>query len=352
MEKKPDDKLNNPTSVSVRASDNAAVYYNKAFDLLKYPDSQKLDNEINEIIKDGWQHEHPEVIHLLRENNISLEAFRKGTELAHCDFESGHKGKYLFEKNIPAANAWRLCTIVLLMGRYHETQKEYEKAVDLYLASLKYAYHISQDNLSISKATAFVVENWTFKPIEDYLNHQVIEKRLCQKITAHLDGYIKKRSGVVKLIETQKEEAKSIPKMVGDVFLKKAVERYRHYPEVVAKAAAFREAFILQAYKDIDYYYGNYIRAAMAHEEKHWEFAMVESEKLNKQVAAYLEDDSKETLMGCFLADMDDSHPACAEKIRLIFTGMIPDYKNISNQYNKSSKALNELRLLTEKRCR
>ena len=48
------DELNNPISPSVRASGNAAVYYQKAFDLLKYPDSKKLDNEINEIIKDGF----------------------------------------------------------------------------------------------------------------------------------------------------------------------------------------------------------------------------------------------------------------------------------------------------------
>lgn len=340
-----------PINFGDRQPGNAAAYYSKAFDLLKYPESKKLDKEISEIMQNGWLHENLEIKKLLEENESSIQEFQKGSAIGDCDFDFGKPPKYLFEKDFPAPTAWKLFSIILLKGRYHERQSDFTSAVDLYLSALIYAQHISQDNLAISKATALMIEFWSLKPLKGYLNKKKIEKRLCEKISAHLGQYNVYRFAAKEIIEAQREETKSLLKMTADTFMIKVTEAYRHRPEIIEKAAAFRKEFIIMAYQDIDYYYGNYIRAVETNKKKDWEFAISESEDFKKAAQAELNADDEGALLHCFLDNLDNSNPKCTKKIRMIFESVIPNYKNIIDQYNRSQTELSEVRSLANERC-
>lgn len=340
-----------PIVFNSRQPGNAAAHYSKAFDLLKYPESKKLDREISEIMENGWLHENMEIKKLLEENKLSIQEFQKGIAIGDCDFDFGKEPKYLFEKKFPALEAWKLFSIILLKGRYHERQNDFASAVDLYLSTFIYAQHISQDNLPISKATALIIEFWSLKPLKGYLSKKKIEKRLCEKISKHLDHYNIYRFAANEIIVTQREETKSVLKMTADTFMVSVAEQYRHKPEIIEKAAAFRKEFISMASEDLDYYYGNYIRAAETNKQKDWEFAISESEDINKAIQAEINIDHEGELLRCFLDNLDNPNPECAKKIRMLFVGVIPNYKNIIDQYHKSLTELSEVRSLAYDRC-
>jgi hypothetical protein len=221
----------------------------------------------------------------------------------------------------------------------------------LYLSALIYAQHISRDNLPISKATALVIEFWSLKPLKGYLNKKKIEKRLCEKISKHLDQYSVYRFAAREIIVAQREETKSVLKMTADTFMVSVAEKYRHKPEIMDKAVAFRKEFISMANQDLDYYYGNYIRAAETNKQKDWEFAISESEDLKKAVEAEMNADHRGALLHRFLDNLDNPNPECTKKIRMLFVGVVPSYKNIIDQYHRSLTELSEVRSLAYERC-
>ncbi|MGD8521680.1 MAG: hypothetical protein PVF56_11100 [Desulfobacterales bacterium] len=334
-----------------RQPGNAATHYLKAFELLKYPESKTMGKEISEIIENGWLQDSIEIKKLLQENELSIRQYQKGIAFINCDFDFGKAPKYLFEKEFPAPAAWKLFSIIMLKGRYHERQNDYAAAVDLYLSALIFAQHISQDNLEISKATALVIGFSSLKPLKEYLNKKKVEKRLCEKIIVHLNQYHQQRFEAREIIETRREETKSLLKMTADTFMAGVTETYRQRPEILEKAAAFRKEFIMMAYQDIDYYYGNYIRATETNKKKDWEFAASESENLKRAVQAEINADHKSTLLHCFLTNLDDPNPKCTERTRIILMSGIPNYKYIFDQYNRALAELREVRSLAYERC-
>lgn len=340
-----------PIDFSDRQPRNAATYYLKAFDLLKYPEPKTLDKEIREIMQNGWLRENIEIKRLLKKNELSIQEFQKGIAISNCDFDFSRKQKYLFEKNFPGAAAWKLFSIILLKGRYHESQNDFESAVDSYLSTLIYAQHISQDNLAISKATALVIGVSSLEPLKQYLNKKNVEKRLCEKIKVHLDEYIKHHFAAKEIIEAQSDETKSMLKMVADTFMVKVTELFRHSPGIPVKAAIFRKEFIMMAYQDIDYYYGNYIRAAETNEKKDWEFAISEAENFHKAVQKEIENDHRGILLQCFLDNLDNLNPKCTKRIRMMFMSVIPNYKTIIDQYNSYLRKFGEVVSLAKARC-
>ena len=112
-------------------SKNAAFYYSRAFELLRFPESGELKKEVYAIVENGWRQDHREAEKLLQENALCLLEFKKGTELAHCDFDFGREYKYLAEKEYPPPSAYSLFIMIELQARYHEKQARFEAAVEL-----------------------------------------------------------------------------------------------------------------------------------------------------------------------------------------------------------------------------
>jgi hypothetical protein len=82
-----------------------------------------------------------------------------------------------------------------------------------------------------------------------------------------------------------------------------------------------------------------------------WEFSVSESEDLNKAIQAEINTDHQGALLHCFLENLDNPNPECTKKIRMIFVGVIPNYKDIIGQYNKSLTELSEERSLAYEKC-
>jgi hypothetical protein len=72
--------------------------------------------------------------------------------------------------------------------------------------------------------------------------------------------------------------------MTADTFMTKVTEAYRQRPEIIEKAAAFRKEFIIMAYQDIDYYYGNYIRAVETNKKKTGNLPSLNQKILKRQL--------------------------------------------------------------------
>ena len=61
---------------NIAQEDNAAVYYLKAFDLLKYPETKEFADKVKEIINNGWRDE-KELEKVLIEKEESIPDSRK-----------------------------------------------------------------------------------------------------------------------------------------------------------------------------------------------------------------------------------------------------------------------------------
>ena len=103
--------------------ENAAVYYSRAIDLLKYPDSQEIQDELKGIIQHGWQAENREIENILRQNERCLTEVQRGLLLDTCDFDFGKKYKYQVERELPRLDRiFIISDLLLLKGRYYEKQ--------------------------------------------------------------------------------------------------------------------------------------------------------------------------------------------------------------------------------------
>lgn len=275
------DDPNQPNYQSDRKSNNAAFYYSRAFELLKFPESGELKSEVYAIVQNGWRQEHREAEKLLQENAVCLLEFKKGTELTHCDFDFGRKIPYLAEKDYPSPIAYTLFTVIELQTRYHEKHERFETAVGLYLASLAYAQHLSRDNTAQSKLMGYIIGHEAVKRLKSYLNNNQFQTRQCPKIIAHLNAH-DISSALKEIHEAERDWVKSIIKKTADTFMISVTEKFRDQPEIIGKAVQFRQEYMARAYEDIDYYYGNFIKAAQTRKKQDWEFANAEAGKFKK----------------------------------------------------------------------
>jgi hypothetical protein len=130
-----------------------------------------------------------------------------------------------------------------------------------------------------------------------------------------------------------------------------AAEKFRDDPGILSKAVLFRKDYIARAYRDIDYYYGNYIRAFETHEKQDWDFAVAEAEKYEKKAKLETTGNTEGNLLGCFLKDPDNPNPKCAQRIRFVLSGNIMIYDGIIAQHDETYMTLQKVRTLAESRC-
>ena len=316
---------------------------------MKFPESGELKREVYAIVQNGWRQEHGEAEKLLQENALCLLEFKKGTELAHCDFDFGRKIEYLAEKEYPSPIAYTLFTMIELQARYRERQARFQTAVDLYLASLVYAKHLSQDNTVQSKLMGYIIGHEAVKRLKSYLNNNQFQTRQCPKIIERLNAH-DISSALKEIHEAQRDWVKSIIKKTADIFMISVTEKFRDHPEILSNAVQFRKEYIARAYEDIDYYYGNFIKAAQTRKKQDWEFANSEAEKFKMKIQKEPSGES-EGLIICFLKDPDNPNPPCAQIIRLLLSSAIASYDHLMSSYDQNLRQLQETRALAESKC-
>jgi hypothetical protein len=336
--------------------DNAAVYYSRAIDLLKYPDSQQIQDELEGIIQHGWQAEHKEPANILRQNEPCLNEVQIGSLFEKCDFDFGKEYRYQVERELPPFDRiLKLSDLLLLKGRYYEKQGAFGKAAEVCLLSLRVSGHISQGDDSISKMIALAIEKKTYIPLRDCLNSKKIDKKACQRILGQLRGFENKHFPARGMIEPEREFFVSTVRMVGDDFKQKAGESLGTTPEMEEKAEAFKEELMRQARELADRYYGNFIKAAETNKESDWKFALGELEGLRKASQPTGIGNMRDVvsmLHDSFTGDIEEYHKKLIRKILITLLAVaLPNPREAVDDYYARSEELKELQALAGRGC-
>jgi hypothetical protein len=337
--------------------ENAAVYYSRAIDLLKYPNSQEIQDTLKGIIQHGWQAENREIENILRQNERCLTEVQRGLLLETCDFDFGKKYKYQVERELPRLDRiFIISDLLLLKGRYYEKQGSFGDATEVYLSSLRLSGHISQGDDLISKRITLAIEKKIYIPLRDYLHSKNIDKRVCQRILSQLRDFEKKRFPARRMIEPEKEFFLSSVRMVGDGFKQKAAESLGTTPGMEKEADVFEKELNRQAREMADRYYGNFIKAAETNKEGDWKFALVELEGLRKASQPTGIGNMRDVismLYDAFTGDIEEYQKKIIRKILITLLAVaLPNPKKAVDGYHARLEELHELRSLARIRCR
>lgn len=329
-------------NINKAETDNAAIYYTKAFELMKYPEAKEVRNKIRQIIENGWQAD-PEIQGFITDNETSFANFYKGLILPKCDFTFGEKYRYLIQKKIPPFGKIRnLSNLLFLKARYCQKQKDFAQAVDICLFSLSFCRHISFDNTLVSKAMVLAIEKYSYMLLGDYLNSENINKELSQRILNYLEDYEKKHFLVQEIIEPEKESFISAIQLVADNPNEmKDINGEEPSQEVKQKFKLFGNKAIEHARELTNKYFGYLIKAAETNKENDWEFAINEWNKFIEEVQ-----NTKPQLSDAFLGKREFDEIYANKTVDILFA-LIPfmSYKEIVQRYYSNSGQLKELEL-------
>lgn len=321
-------------SVDIPETENAAVYYLKVFNLLEYPKSEAIKTQLQEIVKNGWQKDYPEIEKVLAENEGCLSEFKKGVNLESCDFYSGKEYKYLAQRELIGLMKVRnLSYLLWLKVRYHERQNDFDAAAGVCLSLLKFARHVSQDKAMVSRMLALATERGTYAHIKRVLGSGKVTQEIQAGIFNYLTKYDKERFPARELVEFEKDLFMSTVEMSMDEARQKAIKTREHVSGEMQN----------QARELADRYYGNFAKAMETNNDKDWEFATEEFAALKK--------DSKNTISnisGMIYEFLTKGQKVASAKIlaKQMLAIAMPDFKRAGREYYLALEELREIESL------
>jgi hypothetical protein len=184
--------------------ENAATYYNKAFELMKdFPDEETFTRGLR-IIEQGWKEEDKELEELLKANGPAFVEFRKGAAKEKCQFISG---EITYETLVPhLGKARTLARLVVLEARLFQRNGDLEKALANCLDAIELAHDLGKDRLVISK----LVDTALFFIAEDALLGLVRDERLTAQLA---------RSALKGLLELERKAVSLKEALMGEMAL-------------------------------------------------------------------------------------------------------------------------------------
>jgi hypothetical protein len=193
-------------ALAEKASDNAATYYNRAFELCTYTYKSSIGEKVLEVAKNGWVEEDKKLEKLLKKNEPAIAEFEKGIKLQKCDFAFGetHDNPY----TEPVANLLKtqaLAHLILLKGRLVERNGDYSRAIEQYLSALTFAEHISQNKLLISVMVTSAIQVLTLRPLQQYLENEQADSKICKQILTFLQKISSKKGTLVEAMARERE---------------------------------------------------------------------------------------------------------------------------------------------------
>lgn len=333
-------------------TDNAAIFYKKAVDLLKYPlpREKEITKKIGETIKNGWKGENKELMELLAQNKSSLKEFKKGLLIQKCDFNFGKKYKfYMNEPPRSYSQIRNLSNLVLLLGRYYEKQGKFNKAITEYLSVLKLAQHLAQDNHQfLSKMSSLDSEDKAFNMLENYLTSNQADPQECQRILNYLVKLEKRQFPAKELVEIEKEYFISTINMIIEDDKKKA---QKEGFKIKLGEKSYREVYWDEikryGYEMADKHYGNYLKAMETNRASDWEFAQRE---YKKEAGDWEKMKSYEEIMAT--PDIDEEkYPEKAAREYVKDLLVITDYKKVAEEYYSARAKLKRLKSLAAQKA-
>lgn len=256
-------------TLAEETSDNAATYYNRAFELCTYTYKSAIGEKVLEVAKSGWLEEDKKLEKLLKKNESAIAEFEKGAKLKSCDFTFGKVYDSPFEEPLAHLVKTRELThLVLLKGRLDEHNGEYSRAIEQYLSALSFAEHISQNKLLVSVMVTSVMQGLSLRPLQQYLENKQADPKLCKGILSFLQGLEFRKTTLVEAIEREKERFIWSGRQTITALQKKITEdEDKLDKDQIEKTKAFINN-LSESFKAIaDKYYGALIKFAQTNSE-------------------------------------------------------------------------------------
>ena len=334
---------NNDTTV-----ENAATHYLKTFELLKYPKSKEIGENLGKAIKNGWQKESQALEEILNKNEPTFVELEKALLIENCDFTFGKEYKYSAYKELPdLIEVKNLFNLLLLKGRYYENQNNTSKAIDTYLSALILAQQISQSDDLISKLVALTLEDRVYVLLGDYCIVREINLAEQEKISAFLEKYKKVHFLASELIECEKIFFISTMQILVDDIQEQAVEEnLNNNNDKIKSLETFRNQFMKQANGLTNKYYGNFAKAVETNKEEDWSFATNQLEAFRKETNSTVEmiKDVGGILYKSITKDIKGYNQAVTKKVvSIALSTAMPDFKKATELYYLTLKKLNLL---------
>ena len=274
------------SSLEQKPEDNAAVYYEKAFSLLKEYSREEI-REFNAVIENGWKGENNKLDNVLRENEQALKEIENGLRLEKCYFTYNKTYRYLSQKPLP--NMWKIHLIArlfILKGRMLERDNNFKQAMEEYLSLLKFSRHISQGGSLVETMMSVAMANMAHKVLSQYLVRIDAHQEITQKIQAFLKMQELNASQIVAVAECEKKSWLSAMQELVDRLMKEieANKRKTIFPWIQRQGKDFYASLVPYAEVLGDKYYGKLIKAAQTNMLADRQEYEKEVARLNKEI--------------------------------------------------------------------
>lgn len=255
--------------------DNAAPYYIKAYELIKYPKETAAQETIDDIIKNAYRSKNSQIEEILKNNEPAFKELEKGTSKPRCDFtpfvkslQKGGMPNYMALRNLV-----RLSTV---KGRYYVSLGKYDKASDSYLNVITLAKHLPQQDKHFIKKMFDVSFVAIVTPsIKALLQEKAVSKETLTKIDKQLHDYELHTVTLVELFQAYKGEMMNDE--IDEIYGIKAQlndSLKKHSQQISASDRKFLyDTTLTEAETLINRYMGYYIKAAQTNNPSDWDFA-------------------------------------------------------------------------------
>lgn len=263
---------------------NAAEFYNKAFDMMAFIESEQILSPATTIIRQGWhKYGSPDLEKFLNENKECLAVFAKGLPIEKCDFTFGEPKVHLFS-GISKWNksVWNMSCLVLLTARRAEHNANLEMAVEMYLAELKFMEHVAQGRPTMDKIVALNCEGRTLQALQDCLKKHYIDRKALKKLAAGLEGHEKRHYPVQKILDDEKAYYLFVVQWVADQLVKDPSGEEND-------GSAYGKTLLQEARRCADEFYELGSKACASDSDESWEAATTMETELRKKGKAIRE---------------------------------------------------------------
>lgn len=327
---------------------NATHFYVKAFSLLVWPSPdlyRDFDRKAKDIIDNGWEGVDKDLENVLAKNQAAIDEFEKAVKLKKCDLTFGKEYKYLVDKEPPylyLKKGKKLSILVMLKGRHYETQQHFDKAINLYLSCLTLAQHVSQDNTTLSKGFAMLIEKKSCIPLRQYVDSEKARKETCLNIANYLMKYEKERFSLKEIVEDERKVFDSIVDRLVDGFQKETQKAVESDPDR-RKTETFIAEFRTRSKQLADKYYGGYAKAMESNDEADWKSVQSEVELLQESsIPAIRNREISKLLEEGFTKVTPEETAKVAARGLLAMT--IIKFQGLAESYHSNLKELEELK--------
>ena len=169
---------------TIPPEENAATYYNKAFELMRDWASNDVMMRARKIIKEGWKEEDKKLEELLKANEPAFSEFREGVAKEKCQFI---EGEITFDTLLPhLAKARNLSRLLILEARHYERNGYLDKAIGNCLDVMKLGYDLDCERIMITTLLGVAIRGISRSTFGDLIASENLTPQMGKKALKRL----------------------------------------------------------------------------------------------------------------------------------------------------------------------